>query len=249
MSTMIGSAMQKIFGTAPVQQPQQQQLPTPGNIPATNMNPADANNPTVPASSTTATNTPAAPLDAFADIWQTPAVDPKAAPQDMFANVTQASLSEAAKKNDFTKVVTPEMMQAIAAGGEGAVQATLAAMNAMAQKNFADSAYTTTQIVKNALEKQKAELTGNIPSMVKAQTVSENLRNSNPIFNHAATAPIMDMFQKQAAVKFPNATASELQAMAQSYLADFVKVAQGPEQVAAQTKTDAATMDWSSFLE
>lgn len=244
------SVMDKIFGAfkpaEPAAQPQQQQQVLPGNMPAQDNNPAMANNPTVPASSMQDPQQPVSPLDEFKDLWQN---DPNAKPpvKEPLFNVDPAKLQAAAKNNDFTKVITPEMMQAIAAGGEGAVAATLAAMNSMSQKSFADSAMATTKIVEQALEKQQKKFEEMMPSLIKNQNLSENLRNSNPIFNHPAAAPILDMFKNQVAQKFPNATAAEQQEMAMKYVKSFAEAA-NPAAPSAQQQAAASETDWTTFL-
>lgn len=243
------SVMDKIFGAfkpaeaAPAQQQQQVQ---PGNMPAQNTNPALEGNPTVPASSMQDPATPVSPLDEFKTIWDN---DPNAAPKtpEKLFNIDPAKLAAAAKNNDFTKAITPEMMQAIAAGGEGAVAATLAAMNAMSQKTFGDSALATTKIVEQALEKQAKAFEEKLPSLIKNQNLSENLRNTNPIFNHPAAAPILDMFKNQVAQKFPNATAAEQQEMAMKYVKSFAEAANPAAPTQAQ-QAAASETDWSSFL-
>ena len=240
--------MQKLFGgnTAPVANVQV----NPGNIPSGNQTAAAPDNATVPASSAAAIDTAnASPLDKFNTLWDT---DPNATPKQeasMFANVTQASLQAAAKNNDFTKVLTPEMLSAINKGGADAQNAMLQAMQAMAQKGFGDSAFTTTQIVEQALAKQQQKFTEMLPSLIKSQNVTENLRSSNPIFTHPAAAPILDKFKTQALQKFPNASASEIQSMAASYLESFATAAQAPKLQQQQQAAVAAAPDWSSFLE
>jgi hypothetical protein len=242
------SIMDKIFGAKPVAAPATpapQAQVQPGNIPETNINPAMAGNPTVPAESMNPAD-PANPLDQFKDMF---AVDPNAKPveKEKLFNVDPAKLQQAAKGNDFTKVISPEMMQAIAAGGEGAVAATLAAMNAMSQKSFADSALATTKIVEQALEKQQKAFEKQLPSLIKNQNLSENLRNSSPIFNHPAAAPILDMFKNQVAQKYPNATAAEQQKMAQEYVQAFAEAA-NPAKPTPQQAAAASETNWDDFL-
>lgn len=241
--------MSKLFGTATPPAPAPAQTAgTPGNIPAVNLNPASATNPLVPAASEVATNSaPVSPLDAFKTLWET---DPnaKVTPPEpsMFANVTPEKLQEAARKNDFSKVATPELMAAITAGGEGAAAAMVQMMQGMAQKGFGDSAFATTKIVEQALEAQQKKFTEMLPSLMKNQNVSENLRNSNPIFNHPAAAPMLEVLKAQVLQKHPNATAAELQTMASDYLVSFASAATPVTQTAA-SKAASFEMDWSSF--
>lgn len=238
------SFMQKIFGNAPTLP---QSNPTlPGNIPAT---PSVATNPNNPAAPIVpeVVKAPVSPLDEFKGMWET---DPnvKTPVKEPLFNVDPAKMQQAAKGNNFLSVVTPEIMAAINAGGEGAQAVMLQAMNAMSQKGFGDSAHATTKIVEQALEKQQAKFEAMLPSLMKNQTLSDNLRTANPIFNHPAAAPILDMFKNQVALKNPNATAAELQDMAMKYVVSFAEAANPPKVTAAQ-KASANETDWSTFLE
>ncbi len=223
---------------------------TPGNIPVTAANPASATNTNVPADSigTNGEDNPLSQLDQFKTLWET---DPNAkAPVDtsIFAKVTPESMQTAAKKNDFSKVATPELMAKINAGGPEATQALMEVMNSMAQKGFGDSAFASTKLIEQALAKQQENFMKALPGIIKSQTVSENLRTSNPVFNHPAAAPILDMFKKQLLVKNPNASASELQDMASSYLESFASAATPQKQTAAQ-KASASEVNWDDFLQ
>lgn len=223
---------------------------TPGNIPAANLNPADSSNPNTPAASTEAMNkgTEVSQLDQFKDLWNTDPNAPKPADTSIFAKVTPESMQTSAKKNDFMKTVTPEQMAAINAGGEGATAAMLSVMQGMAQKGFGDSAFTATKLIEQALAKQQENFMAALPGIIKSQTVTENLRTSNPIFSHPAAAPVLDVFKQQLLVKHPNASAAEIQTMANSFLESFANAANPPKQTAAQKAASANEVDWDSFL-
>lgn len=227
---------------------QQQAQATPGNIPAQNVMPAAANNPTVPAESITATATAtAAPegLDKYKDMWKIKPEDMPKAPESAFAGVTPEAIKSVANKTDFSKVVTPEMMQAISAGGEGAVAATLQAMNAMAQDTYAQSAQASIKLIETALEKQREQFQAALPDMIKHQNVTNNLRSSNPIFNHPAAAPMLETLQKQLQLKNPTADAATIQKQAEEFLVSFATTANPPKQIV--TTADKNKTDWSDF--
>jgi hypothetical protein len=215
---------------------QQQAQPTPGNIPAVNNMPADANNPTVPA----------APegLDKYKDMWNVKPEDMPKPPESAFAGVTPEAIQGVAAKTDFSKVVTPEMMQAISAGGEGAVAATLQAMNAMAQDTYAQSAQASIKLIEKALDKQREEFQAALPNMIKQQNVTNNLRSSNPIFNHPAAAPMLETLQKQMQLKNPNADAATIQKQAEEFLVSFATAANPPKQEKQKVNVSE---DWESF--
>jgi hypothetical protein len=215
----------------------------PGNIPATNPNPADPANPTIPL-----TAEPQG-LDKFKDVWTPPKPEdmPKA-PESAFAGVTPEAVKAVAAKTDFSKVVTPEMMAAISAGGEGAVAATLQAMNAMAQENYAQSATASMRLIETALDKQRTEFEAALPNLMKSQTVSNNLRGSNPIFNHPAAAPMLKTLAEQIQLKNPTATPEQIQAQAQEFLISFAGAAAPVQETKQQKSAKANEPSWDTWL-
>lgn len=261
------SIFDKLFGQTQPNQPNQMQQPNqnqnqnqnagagqPGNIPPTlntdvantaggapngvvpnnvNSNPADPN---------------ASQLDNFNTLWQ-PNTDAPTEPQPLI-NVDPKSLAEAASKTNFVKMISPEQMQAIAAGGEGAVQAFAQAMNKVAQGVYAQSAFATTKIVEQAVAKAQERFTSEIPNHVKKLQVSESLRNENPALNHPAASPILGAIESQLTVKHPNASSTEITNMARQYLEQFATAVNKPKE-AAKAKQAAETnqgTDWNSFL-
>lgn len=242
------SIMQTLFGAKPNTAPT-----TPGNIPAAPTVLTTPGNPTAPVipDPKAATGDKPEPqgLDKFSDLF---IIDPNATPKkdEPLFNIDPVKLAAAAKNNDFTKAVTPELLAAIAAGGEGAVKATMDAMNAMAQKGFGDSAMATSKMIEAALAKQQEKFLEQLPAIMKTQTLSENLRTANPIFNHPATAPILKMFQEQVAIKHPHATVAEQQALAIEFVTSFADAAnpQKPDTASSGKGGKPAESDWSSFF-
>lgn len=220
--------------------------PQPGNLPAEAPNmQATAANPTAPVSQNPTQEIKKEGLDQFTDLWK-PSESPTGAENNQLFNVDPAKLMEAAGKLDFSKAVNPEQLQAIAQGGEGAMQAFAQAMNKVAQTVYAQNAMATTKIVEQAIARTKDGFLGELPQHIKRQQVNDSLRNENPAFSHPAAAPILGALQQQLSVKFPNATATELTSMAKSYLENFASAA-SPVQ---KTQTEAAPgeVDWSKFL-
>lgn len=253
------SILHKLFGNAPAQQlspaqganpalqaqiAAQNAQPTPGNIPAQNLMPSDVNNPTVPAASIAPEG-----LDKYKDMWNMKPEDMPKEPESAFAGVTPEAIQAVAAKTDFTKVVTPEMMQAISAGGEGAVAAMMQAMNAVAQKGYADNAQASIKLIETALSKQREDFQAALPSMIKQQNVANNLRSSNPIFNHPAATPMLETLQKQLQLKNPTADAATIQKQAEEFLVSFATAANPPKpskEELARNKTEA---NWDSFMD
>lgn len=263
------SIFDTLFGGNNSNQQQQQQTPPatppqnqnqnngagqPGNIPPnpntnTANTPGAAPNGVVPDSTNQNGNgEPTSQLDNFNTLWQ-PNEGGNNEPQPLI-NVDPKSLAEAASKTNFVKMISPEQMQAIAAGGEGAVQAFAQAMNKVAQGVYAQSAFATTKIVEQAVAKAQERFTSEIPNHVKKLQVSESLRNENPALNHPAASPILGAIESQLTVKHPNASSTEITNMARQYLEQFATAVNKPKE-AAKAKQAAETnqgTDWNSFL-
>lgn len=227
------------------------QATAPGNIPAGQVESTMVpGNGVVPASALTPNPSPdpaiASPLDGFKDFWDTdPQLLANSKPKPIF-NVDPKKLAEAAAKNDFSKVVSPEMLQKIQAGGPEAAKVLIDAMNQMSQKSFGDSAQASVAMIEAALEKQREMFEAKLPSLIKSQTVSESLRNESPVFSHPAAAPVLEMFQKQAAIKFPTSTAAEHTQMAKDWLKSLSE-AGTPKPAAPANKP--GEYDWGKFFD
>ena len=257
----IMSMFSNLIGGAPAATASQQPAPgtqsgqsQPGQLPATTPNtgaasPNTAPNGTVPATGDNINAPAATPLDQFADLWKNEPTDPNAAkPTGVFGNVDPKKFMEAAGKIDFTKVVTPEQLQAISQGGEGAMASFAAALNAVAQTTYAQSAYASTKIVEQAMARAKDSFIAELPQHIKKQTVSENLRAENPIFQNTAVQPIISALEAQLTVKYPQASAGEITTMAKQYV-EALGSSFAPKPPAAQGKPGSKDeTDWSTFL-
>lgn len=230
--------------------------PTPGNIPDGTPNSGGtpngaAPNGVLPNPDPNAKPAEATPFADFAELWQPVKTDPNApAPQSgVFGEIDPKKFQEAAGKIDFGKVVSPEMLAAISAGGEGAQQAFVTAMNKIAQGVYAQSAFATTKIVEQALNKSKESFLSELPTHIKKQTVTDSLRAENPIFNNPAVAPIISALEAQMTVKYPNATAPEITAMARQYVEQLGTSFAPKPKAESSAKKGKGETDWSTFLQ
>lgn len=218
----------------------------PNTNPATAATPGTAPNGVVPDGAATP---PASPLDQFTELWKPS--ENNGDPQPLI-NVDPKALAEAAKKTDFTKMISPEQLTAIGQGGEAAVAAFAQAMNSVAQGVYAQSAFATTKIVQQAVNKAREQFQAELPAHVKKLNVSENLRGENPAFSHPAASPILGALEIQLTQKHPNASASEITQMAKQYLESFAGAVNAPkaaaEAEASRKATNAKETDWNTFL-
>ena len=245
--------MDKIFGAAPVPASANPPAPAPngtgqpGNIPPTPTNPATPGNGVVPDGSGVSPNPNASPLDSFTDLWKNEPNPNAPAGNESFFNVNPAQIMEAAKKMNFSQSVSPEQMQAIVAGGEGAVKAFTEAMNNIAQTTFAQSTLASTKILEAALGKAEKSYDAKLPNLVKDMNITESLRADNPAFSHPAALPIIEGIKSQLLQKHPMATSAELTEMAKTYFDSFTKSFTKPT-VTPNNSSGNQEVDWSNFF-
>ena len=248
-----------IFRSNPqqVQQPQQQVNQNPGagqpgnippqNAPTTNQTAATAPNGAVPIGADQASNNTQTPLDQFGDLFK---IDPNAQQQNAntpIFNVDPQKMMEAAGKVNFAQVVTPEILNGIQAGGEAGAQALITALNSVSQQVYAQSAIASTKLIEQAIGKARESFTAEIPDIIKAKTLDESMRNTNPAFSHPAAQPVVQMIQENLRLKHPNATVQELQQLAQNYF-QSLGAAFTPNQQQQQNSQKPGEVDWSTFL-
>lgn len=191
------------------------------------------------------------PLAEFEGLWQPPKTEGNnPVKQDNIFNVDPGKMMEAARKTDFSKMISPEIMSAIAAGGDGAQAAMIQAMNSVGQGAFAQSAMATTKIVEAALKKQAEQFEAKLPDLMKRFSDSDQLRSSDSRFNDPAVQPVVLALQSQVRQKFPNATTAEINAQVNRYLEGMAKTFAPKAEEAKQTKQSgkAQETDWSAFL-
>lgn len=255
----LGDVMNSIFGPKP-----QNTVPVPGQVSPQNTqvqgqvtnnpnnNPAPAGtqvsgvtdaNGVVPAGSD---QTPASPLVEFKDLWQPTPTDPNA-PKNLPQGVSPDKLMEAASKVDFSKVLDQESLAKIAAGGQEAVIALSTLLNKTAQQVYGQSMVVTSKIVDQAVQEATARFAASVPSLVRNQSVNENLFAKNPALQDPAVAPVVQAIQSQLAEKYPKATSLELVAMAERILSGAAE--KFAPQKAPDTKPNGrAEEDWSAYL-
>lgn len=189
---------------------------------------------------------PPAPLDTFNTLWE-PVKQPEGGdptlPANIFAGTDPVKMLESARKVDFAKSIPPETLAKITAGGPEAGAAFLAAINDVSQRAYAQSSFAATKIVETALARFQDGLDTRLPSQIKKHSVSDAIRQSNPLLQHPAAAPIMQALEAQFTVKYPNATVAEIQGMASDYLTQFAGLAL-PKAPAAKVPESE---DWGAF--
>jgi hypothetical protein len=226
----------------------------PGNMPATPPNPAAPGNGIVPANTPNPPAAPAAPvspLDNFADLWKTDTNNTGSVTNKPMFNVDPAKLAEAAKKMNLASSVTPEQLQAIQAGGEGAAAAFQQAMESVASNVMVHAATASAAMVEQAVAKAQADFASQVPGLIKKANINNELLGENPALSHPAAQPLVEAIQRQVLQKFPNATPVELREQVNNYFNSFAEVITAPRTKAAATKTAKAgrgEQNWDAFL-
>lgn len=191
------------------------------------------------------------PLAGFVDFWQTPEKkvgDKGPEPIVPSFNADPKQLLAAAGQIDFAKAVSPELMEAAIKGDASAFTKVL---NTVAQLGYAQAAHASSKLTEAAMSRLADNfMTKVLPAELKKHSVNFALTEANPLFSNPAVAPMLEMFKSQAQVKYPNATAVEIQKLAQDYLTQFADAIKSgsPEAIAAAaTKEAAGGIDWEKW--
>lgn len=194
-----------IFDLFKTQQPAQQPVPV-----------AQGQQPTADNPATTDPNPAASSKQEFDDFWNNP--EPVENPNQLNFDITPQQLAEIAGKIDYTQIISPEIRQRIAAGGEDAMAATLEAMNLLGRQTYQHNALATTKLIQKAVQATESNLDQRIAKQVKLLGLSEGVTESNPNLENPAFKPIVDLAKTQILAKYPNASKSELNTMLNRYL-------------------------------
>lgn len=238
--------MNKLFGTsetpAPAATPAQ-----PGNLPPTDPNAKPPEGEKAPA----AEETPTSALEPFKDMWE-PNVDAEGKPvsttPETPAPLDQKELQKVIGEADFSKAISPEVLAAINAGGEGANEALITAMNSVAQSTMLQSTLATDKIVKQAVEEATKATAIKVAEQIRKQNLSDNLLETNPLFSNPAVKPVMDAVQSQLATKFPAASTAQLTKMAQDYVL-AMNSELNPEDTTTSDTAKATGDEWAKFFD
>lgn len=188
------------------------------------------------------------PEDKFAKLWETPATDSASDPSKTADNqLTPEKMLEAAGKVDFKRILDQDSLKKIAGGGDEAVAALADLLNKTAQTVYGQSTVVAQKLIETQVSKARDEFTAQLPSLVKKQNMQDTLLTENPAFKKPSVAPVVTAIQNQLAAKYPNATASELNAMAKDYLkaaAEDFNPTPKKEPTAAERGTD-----WDKWVE
>lgn len=214
--------------------PQQQQNTQTGNVPLNQStapsNPnADPNiqnqNPPNNTVNKEVADPPVDPLKAMEDIWKLPEGAEKNLPQsvaDFAFNVKQEDVLKNARAVDFTKAIPTDLLAKVKAGGEEGMVAMLQAMNIVGQQAFASASMVAAKTTEAGIRNAGTQIENNLPSFIKRETISQTLREDNPLFASPAVAPMVEMLEVQLQAKHPNATPAQIKEHARTYFTTMI---------------------------
>jgi len=188
---------------------------------------------------------PNSPLDQYKSLWDTAPIDPNVPTNEYTpSQLKPEDVNKAVSNADFSAMLTPENLAAIAQGGEGAQQAFIASLNSVGQQVLAQSTLVSNKLISQevtkALEAQKA----GIPDLVRQHSVTETVADSNPIFKDPAVQPIIAATRSQLAKQNPTASATEIAEMTNNYVLALAQTFSPKAAVAP----DINEVDWDKFL-
>ena len=245
------SWMNKIFGapTNPAAAPAPAQAAAAAtNDPAKMQQPAQTaqSDKTAPNGVVPANSTGESPLDKFGTLWEPVKTDPNApkGPEP----VTAEQIMAAAGQVDFTKVLSQEDLAKIAAGGNDAITALSSVLNKTMQTSYGHSALAATKLVEKAVSQAEERFAAKLPTIINQQSSKNALLSDNPAFKNPAVSPIVDLIHNQLTEKFPNATPTEITAMAKEMMAGAAQVFNPATPQSQADANKAKSEDWSNYL-
>lgn len=189
----------------------------------------------------------------FGKMWNIdPNVKGPADPADFKFNIDQAKIDATFGGLDFTRNISPDLINKVKAGGDDAISATLAIINSVGQQAAKTAMLASTKVMEGGFQTNGQRMKDFIPGIVREHQVSSALREANPLMKDPAYAPMVEAVNIQMARQFPTATPDEIKAQTQRYFDDMVaKIAQhGGKQVvdvSAQAKQAGLQTDFAKW--
>lgn len=192
-------------------------------------------------------NAPISPLDQYKDIWQTPTTKDGQQPVDPFSqpllSTDPTKLAEAARKMNFAQGIDQAQVQKALSGDP---QALLAVINTVGQNSFLAASQLTTQVTEGAVSTNNKRVDSVLEDKFK-RFMLEQQRSENPIFNHAAAQPMLDLAKRQLMSKHPDKSPAEIHKMAEGFLSDFASTITGGAAQEKQSAKGPDAMDFSGW--
>ena len=216
----------------------------PGNIP----NPADVtaqNQQQQQDATAMQQQQPETPLAQFEKLWETvPNPTPGTETPPATPALTAEVIGNALKNANFTAAIPAEHFAAISAGGDEAAVALQQIVQSVASTAITQSLLIGNKLQEKAISEALAKQAAEIPGLLRSQSTSDHLKNTNPVFNNPAIKPVVEATKQQLLQRFPNATPQEITQMTQDYI-----IAMGQAFApAATTDESGQAVDWNQYI-
>lgn len=184
-----------------------------GAAPATPAAPAAAAvDPAIAAAAAAEAGKPAAgSLESFQPMWA--ALDKSnAAPENQPLNlgVDATKLGAALKDSNLVGAIDPALMAAVAAGGEGAVQAMQAIQNATARNVLIQSTTANSKLIEAAIAEATQRLEAKFDKSSTSRSAQEQILAALPGLNTPAAAPLVDTIRAGIIASEPTLSATQV---------------------------------------
>lgn len=165
------------------------------------------------------------PLLNFSSLWQ-PDMDEKTgqpkvkqdnSKKSYLPSIDPKKFEEMVGKMDFTRDFTPEDIEAVKAGGDGAVQALANMMNGVGRRAFSSSFAAANKIAEQGFSGAKDRFMSEVPDHVREMMIDSELHGSEEFMKNPALAPIVSTVKKQYLQKFPKASPAEINSAIKQY--------------------------------
>lgn len=215
--------------------------PTPASASGTNPNVNDPGKQAVADGKMAGTDQlPPNPLDVYAKLWETTDKAPEAAP---VFNLDPKVLDQVSGTLDFTKAVSPELMQKATSGD---MQAMMQVMNHVGQQSYkAALAHSTSLTDKFVDSRSKFDLKG-IGAQVKSE-LATNAMSSIPNYSHPAVKTEVNRIAQAMQKQNPEATPDEIATATKEYFTN-VYAAINPSAPTQEQQQQGQEVDWDKYF-
>ena len=238
-------------GNQPQQQQQQQPQqtsPNPGNVPDNSQVsgdvPANQNTPPADQQQKKEVNSPLAP---FEKMWETASNTGDSDESNGQLELKPEEVTAAVAKLNFSDKLSPEVLAAIANGGEEAQKAFASSLNSVAQNVMSQTLLVSKQLADKTIESAIQKQLNKLPELVRQQNVDSAVTESNPIFKHPAVQPIIKAAQQQLTAANPGMSPAEITQKVNAYVLAMSQ-AINPTPEPQNPFSNESDVDWEKFL-
>lgn len=154
------------------------------------------------------------PLAEFSSLWDTKPTD--TADQSLAPKpLDPTEIQQLVAKQDFSSMVTPEMLATIP---EEQHAAFTASMNLVAQNVMTQSTLVNNKLQAQAIAQAEKRFAAQLPELLRAQAVTNHAKETNPMLSNPAIKPVAEAAQAQLLQQFPNASQAEITQMTANYI-------------------------------